>query len=127
MQSHDCAKYLRICANFGLMNAKQENWHQIHVFVKLDKVFLVSHVFMSFLMHVSAQNCQSEQFECAEKFTFRQSVYIITFIKMERRIPPLGSVLNICLPALAFDLDISVPVFVTTIGLNCDIEEVYCA
>ena len=24
MQSYDCAKYLRICANFGLMSAKQE-------------------------------------------------------------------------------------------------------
>ena len=24
MQSHDCAKYLRICANFGRRNAKQE-------------------------------------------------------------------------------------------------------
>ena len=24
MQSHDCAKYLRICASFGLMNPKQE-------------------------------------------------------------------------------------------------------
>ena len=30
MQSHDCAKYLRICANFGLMNAK------------LDKLALIS-------------------------------------------------------------------------------------
>ena len=32
MQSHDCAKYLRICATFGLMNAKQENRHYFHVF-----------------------------------------------------------------------------------------------
>ena len=23
MQSHDCAKYLRICVKFGVMNAKQ--------------------------------------------------------------------------------------------------------
>ena len=26
MQSHDCAKYLKICANFQTMNAKQEIW-----------------------------------------------------------------------------------------------------
>ena len=27
MQSHNCAKYLRICANFGLMNAKPKKGH----------------------------------------------------------------------------------------------------
>ena len=26
MKSHECAKYLRICANFQIMNAKQEIW-----------------------------------------------------------------------------------------------------
>ena len=39
-----------------------------------DKVFLVSHVFlMSILMHVSAQNLQSEHFDCAKEFVFRKS------------------------------------------------------
>ena len=32
MQSYDCAKYLRICAHFGLINAKQEQLHLIKVF-----------------------------------------------------------------------------------------------
>ena len=29
MQSHDCAKYLRICSNLGLMNANQEKLAQM--------------------------------------------------------------------------------------------------
>ena len=40
---------------------------------KFDEAFLVSQVFMSFLTHVSAQNVQSEHFDCAKEFAFRQS------------------------------------------------------
>ena len=40
----------------------------------LKNLFLVSHVFMLFLPHVSAQNFQSEQFDCAREFTLRKSV-----------------------------------------------------
>ena len=35
---------------------------------QFDQAFLVSHVFMSFLTHVSAQNFQSEHFDCAKEF-----------------------------------------------------------
>ena len=36
--------------------------------LQFDKVFffIISHGFMSFLKHVSAQNCQSEPFDCAK-------------------------------------------------------------
>ena len=39
MQSHDCTKYFRICANFGLRNAKQEE-------MSMSQSCLVSHVFL---------------------------------------------------------------------------------
>ena len=50
MQSHNCAKYFRICANFGLMNAIQEKLALISCifFYKFNKVFLVSHVLRKF-------------------------------------------------------------------------------
>ena len=76
MQSHECTKYFIIRANFRHMNAKQKekNWHLFNVFVSIDKVFLVSHVFMSCLTHVSVQNFQSEHFDCAKELAFRKSV-----------------------------------------------------
>ena len=51
---HDCAKYLRICANFGLMNVKQEKVLLIScILSQFDKKILVSHIFcMSILVHV---------------------------------------------------------------------------
>ena len=74
MQSDDCAKYLRICPIFLLMNAEQEKSGIIScIFHKLIKKKLVSHVFMSFLTQVSAQNVQSSHFDCAQKFAFRKS------------------------------------------------------
>ena len=67
MQSHDCAICLRICANFGLMNMKQEklalNSCTGHNFYNVF-FFLVLHVF------VSAPNSQSKHFDCANKFAF---------------------------------------------------------
>ena len=41
---------------------------------QLDKVFLVSHVFMSFLRHVSAQDFQSAHFDCAKKLLLESLV-----------------------------------------------------
>ena len=41
MQSHNCLKYLRICAHFGLMNANQEKTGTNFMFLsQVDKVFL---------------------------------------------------------------------------------------
>ena len=40
---------------------------------QFDEVYLVSHICVSFLMHVSAQNYQSEHFDCANKIAFRKS------------------------------------------------------
>ena len=40
---------------------------------QFDKVFIVVHVFMSLLKHVSAQNFPSENFDCAKEFAFRKS------------------------------------------------------
>ena len=46
MQSHNCVKYSRICANFGLMNVKQEKVAQNFMYLaQVNKVFLVSHFF----------------------------------------------------------------------------------
>ena len=42
-------------------------------FSQFDQICVVSHVFMSVLLHVSAQNFQSENFNCAKEFTFRKS------------------------------------------------------
>ena len=38
MQLHDCAKYIRICAKFGLMNAKQEKMALISHFCGISCV-----------------------------------------------------------------------------------------
>ena len=47
---------------------------------QFNKVVLVSYDSMSFLMHVSPQNFQSEHFDCAKEFAFRKSaLYIIIF------------------------------------------------
>ena len=40
---------------------------------QFDKVFLVLHVLMAFLLHVSAPNYQSKDFDCAKEFAFRKS------------------------------------------------------
>ena len=69
MQSHDCAKYLRICANFGLIDTKQEEKNPaltLCICHKLTTKNLVSHVFMSFLTHVSEPNFKLERFDCAK-------------------------------------------------------------
>ena len=42
---------------------------------QFDKDFLVSHVCMSFLPHVSAQGFQLDKFDCAWEFTFRKSAF----------------------------------------------------
>ena len=57
MQSHIYAKYLRICANFGLMNAKQEkNGTYFMYMTQFDNFFLSFICFLkSILTHVSAQ------------------------------------------------------------------------
>ena len=71
---YNCAKYLRICANVGLMNARQEKLVLISCLGQyFYKVMLVLHVFMEFLTRVSAQNFQSEYFDCATEFAFRKS------------------------------------------------------
>ena len=42
MQSHNCPKYLRMCAHFGLMNANQEKTFTNFMFLsQVDKVFLI--------------------------------------------------------------------------------------
>ena len=67
MQSHDCAKYLIICANFVPMNKKQEILALIMYLSKFDTV--LSSSFTSFdvnLPHVSAQYFQLEAFDCAK-------------------------------------------------------------
>ena len=62
---------------------KQETGNTRTFFMHLsqfDKVFLVSHVFLiQFLTHISAQNCQSEHFDCAKEFTFRKSALSLAF------------------------------------------------
>ena len=40
---------------------------------QFDKFFFSCILFMSFLMHVSAQIFQSEHFECAKEFAFKKS------------------------------------------------------
>ena len=40
---------------------------------QFDQAFLVSHVFDGFFTHASAQNVQSEHFDCAKEFAFRKS------------------------------------------------------
>ena len=45
------------------MNAKHGKATNFMYLSQFDKVFLVSHAFMSFITHVSAQNLQSERFE----------------------------------------------------------------
>ena len=42
MQSQNCAKYLRMCTIFGLMNAKQEKLALISVFVLIWQSFFSS-------------------------------------------------------------------------------------
>ena len=44
MRLHDCADYLRICAHFGIMNAKQEK--KLALVSCISQNFLVSDVFM---------------------------------------------------------------------------------
>ena len=76
IQSHDCTKYLIICANFGLVNAKlkkKTGTYLMYFFLQVDKVFLVSQVFIKCLTHVSAQNFQSEHVDFAKEFAFRKS------------------------------------------------------
>ena len=67
MQSHDCAKYLRICANFG----KHEKLVLIlcigHILTK--KIFYFYYI----TTYNSAQNFQSEHIDCATEFAFRKS------------------------------------------------------
>ena len=64
IQSHNCAKYLRICAKHDT------NFNYLSQF---DKVLLVSHVLMSFFTHVSAQTFQWKHFDCANDYSFRKS------------------------------------------------------
>ena len=46
MQSNDCAKYWKICANIGLIHAKQEkNGTTFMYMYQFHNIFLVSHVF----------------------------------------------------------------------------------
>ena len=83
MQSHDCTNYLRICANFGILNAKQEKLQLISYLSQFDKVFLVSHVFMTFLTHVYVQNFHSQLFDCSKELAFRKSGHKV---KLGRRV-----------------------------------------
>ena len=57
------------CACKGSYNLLVGN--NIMFLLHFDKV-LVSHGFMSFFTHVSAQNIQSENFECLKELTFRK-------------------------------------------------------
>ena len=70
MQPHDHAKCLKICANFSLMNAKQES---LHLFLMFVTTWQSVPVFMAFFKHVSAKKNISENSECAKEFTFRKS------------------------------------------------------
>ena len=66
MQSHDCAKYLRICENLSLMNVNQEKLAQmLYIFNNLTMFSSFTCFIMSFVTHVSAQDFQSEHFDCA--------------------------------------------------------------
>ena len=56
------------------MTTKQEILVLISCICHNLTFFLVSNVFMSFLTDVSAQNCQSEHFDCAVDFAFQESV-----------------------------------------------------
>ena len=57
----------------GLTNAKQEKVALIsYLSHNLKKVFQVLHVLLAFFTHVSAQNVQSGNSECAKGFTFRK-------------------------------------------------------
>ena len=66
LQSHDCAKYLRICANFQIMKATREIWPEFHVFVTIDALFLVLHAFDDIFTACFAQYFQLNQFDCQE-------------------------------------------------------------
>ena len=55
------------------MYKKQENWHKFYVFVTILQRFSSLTSLMSFIMDVSAQNYQSEHFDCAKEFSFRKS------------------------------------------------------
>ena len=74
MQSHNCA-------NFGLINKKQEILEPISCIChNLTKFFQFYMFFLiQFLTHISEQNCQSEHFDCAKEFAFRKSALSLAF------------------------------------------------
>ena len=73
MESHNCAKYLRICANFGLMNANEEKLAQLlYIYHNLTMFSNFTSFYVNFT-HVFVQNFQSEHFDCANKLAFRKS------------------------------------------------------
>ena len=57
MRSHDCAKYLRVWANFGLKNTNQEKTGTNFVYLpQFNKVFYFHMFFYVIFTHVSAQS-----------------------------------------------------------------------
>ena len=96
MQSHDGTNVLRICTILNQWTQNRRNWDIFHLFVTIWQSVLVLCVFMTFLTLVSAQNCQSEHFNCAKELAFRKSepklVSIWTFVFLYL----LGSHLRMC-------------------------------
>ena len=61
---------------------------------QFDQIFLVSYVFMTFLLHVSAQNLQSELFDLAKELAFRKSGYGVHFTFMYQTLVTLVLCIN---------------------------------
>ena len=66
--NHAIARSCKIFENLQKVSANESN--SFHVLSQFDDVLLISHGFMSFLMHVSAHNFQSENVECVKEFAF---------------------------------------------------------
>ena len=76
MNLHDCAKKIVNLRTFWTKLRKTGKTGTNFMYLsQFDKVFLVSHDYMSFLTHISVKNFQSELFDCTKEFAFRQSAY----------------------------------------------------
>ena len=72
---------MRICENLGLTSDNQEKLaqmlyisHNLTIVSSFTRFFL--NIFYLIFTHVSARNFQSENYDCANEFTFRQSALI---------------------------------------------------
>ena len=73
-----CAKYLRIRANFQIMNAKTDIWLEFHVFVTIYAVFLVPHTFDDIFTACFCATFSIKPTWLPRELTFRKSVYTMS-------------------------------------------------